>query len=156
VLDALRNELRHRGFSPVLFDFDQPSSKDLIDTVKILAQMSRFVIIDLTEPRCSPHELQSVYDATKVPIQSLILEGHKPFATFWNLKAASPDRVLAPFAYRDLSHLMESLEKCIISPSLAAVLALEGERQRTERERVAWEAQHGKIRSDPEQASAVS
>lgn len=146
VLDALRIELRGRGFSPVLFDFEQPRSKDLIDTVRVLAQMSRFVVIDLTEPRCSPQELQSVYDATKVPIQSLILKGHKPFRTFWNLKAASPDRVLAPFPYRDRSHLLQSLDECIISPSLAAVLALQDGRRRTEGERLVWEAKHGKIR----------
>lgn len=153
VLDALRSELRDRGYSPVLFDFDQPGSKDLTDTVTVLAQMSRFVIVDLTEPRCSPYELKSVYDATKVPIQSLILKGYEPFRMFWDLRAASPKRVLEPFAYRDLSHLVESLGECIISPALAAVKALEEGRQTTERERVAWEAQHGRIRGDLEQAS---
>jgi uncharacterized protein YjbI with pentapeptide repeats len=156
VLDALRVELRHRGFSPVLIDFEQPKSKDLVDTVKVLSQMSRFVIIDLTAPRCSPQELQIAYDAAKVPIQSLILEGDKPFATFWNLKAASPDRVLEPFAYRDLSHLLASLGQCIISPSLAAAVALEEGRHKEETAQLAWEAQHGKARGDPEQASAAS
>ena len=75
--------------------------------------------------------------------------------TFWDLKTDSPDRVLAPFAYRDLAHLLESLGQYIISPSLAAAVALEEGRHKTETERLAWEAQHGKVRSAPEQASAV-
>lgn len=46
----------------------------------------------------------------------------------------------------------ESLSERVVSPSLAAVKALEEGRQRTEMGRVAWEAQHGNIREDLEQA----
>lgn len=46
VLDALREELRRRDYTPVLFDFDKPASKDLTGTVQTLANMARFVIAD--------------------------------------------------------------------------------------------------------------
>src|SRR5205085_2547400 len=44
VLEALRGELRTRNYTPVLFDFDRPASRDITETVQILASMSRFVI----------------------------------------------------------------------------------------------------------------
>jgi len=33
ILDSLRKELRNRGYSPVLFDFEKPASRDLMETV---------------------------------------------------------------------------------------------------------------------------
>jgi uncharacterized protein YjbI with pentapeptide repeats len=39
VLDALREELRRRDYTPVLFDFDKPARKDLTGTVQTLANM---------------------------------------------------------------------------------------------------------------------
>jgi hypothetical protein len=50
VLDALREELRRRDYTPVLFDFDKPASKDLTATVQTLANMARFIIADVTDP----------------------------------------------------------------------------------------------------------
>ena len=61
VLDALREELRKRDYLPVLFDFDKPASKDITETVSMLAHMARFVIADMTDPRCIPHELAIDY-----------------------------------------------------------------------------------------------
>jgi len=56
-----------------------------------------------------------------------------------------------PFRYRDLAHLIESLDECVISPSLAAVNELEEGGHRIEMERAAWEAQNGSIREDLKQ-----
>src|SRR6185312_11950735 len=44
VLDALRDELRKRDRTPIIFDFDRPGTKNITDTVKLLAQMARYVI----------------------------------------------------------------------------------------------------------------
>jgi uncharacterized protein YjbI with pentapeptide repeats len=43
VLDALRNELRKRDYLPILFDFDVPATRDITETVTLLARMSRFI-----------------------------------------------------------------------------------------------------------------
>jgi uncharacterized protein YjbI with pentapeptide repeats len=140
VLDRVRAELcSDNQYVPILFDFIQPRSKDLTDTVTLLAQMSLFVIADLTDPSCSPYELKSVYDATKVPIQSIILKGKKPFAMFWDLRNASRDRVLAPFTYSDPDHLIHSLRGSVIQPLLAAGEGLRATRERTEKERIELE-----------------
>src|SRR5207237_2900154 len=39
VLDALRNELSRQNYTPVLFDFEKPVSRDLTDTVSTLAHL---------------------------------------------------------------------------------------------------------------------
>ena len=41
VLDALREALRRRGLSPVLFDFEKPASRDMTETISILAHLAR-------------------------------------------------------------------------------------------------------------------
>ncbi|HEX5439829.1 MAG TPA: hypothetical protein VFW76_03020, partial [Ktedonobacterales bacterium] len=50
VLDALREALRRHpnGYIPVLFDFEPQASRPVLETVKTLANLARFVIADLT------------------------------------------------------------------------------------------------------------
>jgi hypothetical protein len=54
VLDGLREELRKRDYLPILFDFDVPATRDITETVSLLARMARFIIADLTDPIASP------------------------------------------------------------------------------------------------------
>ena len=56
VLDAIRNELREHNYLPILFDFDPTTNQTIIETVKTLAGMSRFVVADLTDARSVPQE----------------------------------------------------------------------------------------------------
>ena len=67
VLDRLRDELRVRGYSAMLFDTTPAVSRDLSETVQVLARLSRFVIADLSDPRSSPHELQQFVPFVAVP-----------------------------------------------------------------------------------------
>src|SRR5262249_4489384 len=50
---AVRNVL-------VLFDFDVPNTRDITETVSLLARMARFIIADLTDPSSLPKELEAV------------------------------------------------------------------------------------------------
>ena len=43
----------------MVFNFDKPKTKDLTETVRLLANLSRFVIVDITNPRSTPLELQA-------------------------------------------------------------------------------------------------
>jgi hypothetical protein len=86
VLDTLREELRQRDYTPVLFDFDKPASKDLTGTVQTLANMARFIIADLTDPSSVPHELAMVVPTTPVPVQPVLLKGRRKYAMFADLR----------------------------------------------------------------------
>jgi uncharacterized protein YjbI with pentapeptide repeats len=83
VLDALRDELRQRDYTPVLFDFDKPASKDLTGTVQTLANMARFIIADVTDPSSVPHELATLVPGTVVPVQPVLLEGSVSTRCSW-------------------------------------------------------------------------
>jgi hypothetical protein len=48
VLERLREELRNRGYVPIVFNFDKPETKDLTGAVRLLAGLSKFVIADLS------------------------------------------------------------------------------------------------------------
>jgi hypothetical protein len=57
VLDAIREELRGRGYVPILFDFDRPN-QTTDETISTLAGMARFVIADLTDAKSVLQELR--------------------------------------------------------------------------------------------------
>ena len=61
VLDALREELRKRNYLPILFDFNVPATRDITETVTLLARMARFVVADITDARSIPQELPRLY-----------------------------------------------------------------------------------------------
>ena len=82
VLDALRSELANRGFVPIIFDFEKPTKRDLEETVKVLAGLSRFVIADITNPSSSPLELHAIVPDYMIPFITIIQKGEKPFSMF--------------------------------------------------------------------------
>src|SRR6266568_4864213 len=125
VLDALRNELRQHNYSPILFDFEKPASRDLTETVSTLAHLARFIIVDLTDPSSAPHEVAAVIPHTVVPVQPilslqpLIIEGkaveRREYAMFQDLRRRHP-WVLPTFRYHDTTDLLASLKEHIIEP----------------------------------------
>jgi hypothetical protein len=81
LLQLMVMRLRDSGYVPVLFDFQGPETRDLTETVVTLAHLSRFVIADLTDPSCVPHELRSFVADVAVPVVTLIEKGHVPNGT---------------------------------------------------------------------------
>ena len=67
VLDALREELRKHDYIPILFDFDVPATRDITQTVSLLARMARFIIADLTDPSSIPKELEAIVPNVQFP-----------------------------------------------------------------------------------------
>ena len=118
VLDALRTELRNRGFLPILFDFEKPSPRDFTETIKILAGMSLFVIADISNPKSSPLELQATVPDYMVPFVPIIQEGEEPFSMFRDLHIKYKKWVLAPLKNDSLDNLISVLDKAIINPAL--------------------------------------
>ncbi len=116
VLEALREELRTHGYLPILFDFDKPSSQDLTETVSTLAHLSRFIIVDLTDPSSAPYEVGMIASNHIKPIQALFQPSHeakKVFAMFPDL-VRRYHWVLPPYEYQDQEQLLASLKAKII------------------------------------------
>jgi hypothetical protein len=120
VLDALREELRHRNYLPILFDFLKPSNRDLTETISTLAHMARFVIADITDARSIPQELMSIVpDLPSVPIQPLLLASQQEYGMFEHFRRFP--WVLQPFLYENQDHLLAALVEKVIGPAEAKV-----------------------------------
>jgi hypothetical protein len=125
VLDALREELRQRDYTPVLFDFEKPASRDLTGTVQTLANMARFIIADVTDPSSVPHELAMVVPGTVVPVQPVLLEGQHEYAMFVDLRTRYA-WVLEPHCYASPERLIADLSERVIVPAEAKARELRG------------------------------
>lgn len=117
VLDALRDALRSHpnGYIPVLFDFDPQQDKPVFETVKTLANLARFVIADLTDPRMVRSELTYIIpNVPTVPVQPIIQSDSDlpPEYGTWELYKS----FLPVFRYADLPQLLASLTEAVITP----------------------------------------
>ena len=125
VLDALREELRKRNYLPILFDFDKPASRDITETVSLLARMARFVVADITEARSIPQELMVIApDLPSVPIQPLLQEGAGEYGMFEHFRRYP--WVLKEHVYASPQQLIAELSERVIGPAEAKVRELRG------------------------------
>ncbi len=99
-----------------IFDFDGATAKDFTETVKILAEMCRFIITDITSPKSSPLELQATVPDYKVPFVPIIQEGEEPFSMFADLQ--NYPWMFDVLQYRDSDQLIAHIDKAIIQPAL--------------------------------------
>lgn len=115
-LDALRTALREAGYVPLLFDFERPASKSVSDTVRLLAQMARFVVVDLSDPASAPFELGLLVSLglNTTPLVPLIRQGQSPFAMFDDVQAQA--WVMPLVTYADTAALLAGLEQQVIRP----------------------------------------
>jgi len=115
VLNALREELRKRNYLPVLFDFSVPATRDITETVSLLARMARFVVADITDAKSIPQELAVIVpDLPSVPVQPLLLEGSAEYGMFEHFKRYP--WVLETYTYRSSERLIASLGERVIGP----------------------------------------
>jgi uncharacterized protein YjbI with pentapeptide repeats len=117
VLERLREELRNRGYVPIVFNFDKPETKDFTETVRLLAGLSKFVIADLSSPRSAPYELGTIVSQTMIPFQPIIEAGQTPFSMLQDLLTSYPDRVFRPIQYPSVARLVETMDAEIIGPA---------------------------------------
>ena len=135
VLERLRDELRKRGYLPIVFNFDKPETKDFTETVRLLAGLSKFVIADITNPKSAPLELQATVPEIMVPFRPIIEEGEKPFAMLQDLWIKHRDWVFEPIHYSSVDALVGALDGKIIRPAearFAELLARKAERMKGE------------------------
>ena len=82
--------------------------------VTTVARLCRFVIVDITQPRSVPAELEAIVPALPlVPVQPLIEGSDEPYAMFRDLVVR--DSVLKLHRYRELQDLLASFDGAIIA-----------------------------------------
>jgi len=119
VLERLREKLRDLGFMPMVFNFDKPETKDFSETVRLLCNLSHFVIVDITNPRSAPLELQATVPDYMVPFAPILQHGEQPFSMFVDLQNKY-DWVLKPVVgYPSVDRLIEVLEDKVVRPAEA-------------------------------------
>ena len=117
VAELLKQELRTQNYSPVVFDFEEPGSQDFSETVRTLANMARFVLMDLTDLDNVLDEMVKVVPYCRVPIQPFLsLDNHQyKYSQFLDLRREH-SWVLPLFRYQDSSGLLTSFQEKIIQP----------------------------------------
>ena len=119
VLERVREKLRDLGFVPMVFNFDKPETKDFTETVRLLCGLSKFVIVDITNPRSAPLELQATVPDYMVPFAPILQQGEEPFSMFVDLQNKY-DWVLRPvIGYPSVDRLIEVLEDEVVRPAEA-------------------------------------
>ena len=114
VLDTIRDALRRRGYLPILFDFEKPTTRDLQETIVTLAGLSRFIIADISDPKSIPQELATIVPhLPSVPVHPLLQAGHKPWALFEHIQRYG--WVLPVKVYENRSSLLAELEQSVIT-----------------------------------------
>jgi hypothetical protein len=117
ILERLRTKLRDLGYVPMVFNFDKPETKDFTETVRLLAGLSRFVIVDITNPKSAPLELQATVPDYMIPFVPILQAGEDPFAMFVDLQIKY-DWVLEPvIGYPSVDRLIEVVEEKIVRPA---------------------------------------
>jgi uncharacterized protein YjbI with pentapeptide repeats len=116
VLDALREQLRKRNYLPILFDFSVPATRDITETISLLARMARFVVADITDAKSIPQELSIIVpDLPSVPVQPLLLEGSAEYGMFEHFRRYP--WVLETYTYPSSERLIASLAERVIGPA---------------------------------------
>jgi hypothetical protein len=125
VLDALRDELRKpdRNYVPVVFDFEQSTSRTTDETITLLARMARFVIADISDAKSVLQELRWIVpECPTIPVQPIIVEGQDEPGMFdffkrypWFLKV---------HPYENPGQLLVDLKDRVIGPLEAEVAKL--------------------------------
>jgi uncharacterized protein YjbI with pentapeptide repeats len=116
VLDALREELRRRDYLPILFDCEEPGSRDLTETLSTLARMARFVIADVTGAQSILQELERIVPGLpSVPVQPLIARSDYEAAMAEHFRHYP--WVLGTYQYDSPDDLLGALDEKVIGPA---------------------------------------
>lgn len=114
ILRRLADALQTRGKIPIIFDFPGPQDRELSDTVRLLATLSEFIVVDLSDPRSVPLELQATIPGLMIPVVPIIEAGRTVFAMFQDLQRRY-FWVLPPVAYADKTELAGHVDAAILN-----------------------------------------
>ena len=124
ILEVMRDELRARGYTPLLFNFERPLSHDFSASLRTLARSARFIIADLSRHKSISQELRALLPEMEIPVQPLLNGTRKLYQMFPDFKPYSC--VLPGYRYTSLADLQTTFEEKIIKPAEEKARALEG------------------------------
>jgi hypothetical protein len=112
----MRDELRHRNYLPIVFDFEKSASRDLTETISTLAHMARFIIADITDPKSIPQELgQIIPYLPSVPVQPILLASADEYDMFEHFRHYP--WVLETYPYESPKDVIASIKEKVIEPA---------------------------------------
>ena len=114
-LEAIRDALRQRQYTPLLFNFEKPLSRDFSHSLRTLARMARFIIADLSLHKSIAQELRAILPGTAVAVQPLLNGSRRLFSMFPDFKQYP--YVLPGYRYNSLADLQATLEEKVIKPA---------------------------------------
>lgn len=126
MLDLIRREIGTppRQYVPILFDFDRPRDRTMIESVLRFAAVSRFVIADLSDPKWVLAELQQIVPSFPslpvVPIIQAQQDEKLVIAQFETYHSVHP-----VIRYLDGTHLRSILDAQILSAAEAMYTELQ-------------------------------
>jgi uncharacterized protein YjbI with pentapeptide repeats len=130
VLDRLAMALRDRGKVPVIFDFAGPAEREVSDTVRFIAGMSEFIVVDLTKASSVPLELQATIPDLMVPVLPIVQVGEPVFAMFADLQRRYP-WIQSTVSYRDATELVRCVDEAILDRAERAAAQIRNARARS-------------------------
>ena len=127
LLDELAREVHHAGYLPVIFDFER-TRLDLIETIRVLAGLSAFVIADARNPKSVPHELGAIVPYYRIPTVLLGGDGTSTFAT---LSALVTYPWVREVRFSESPALVRSFRRKVLSWARRRAKVLSEEKHRT-------------------------
>jgi uncharacterized protein YjbI with pentapeptide repeats len=117
VLQAVASALQGHGYVPIIFDFDEPQSRDKRQTVRMLIGLSRFVVADLSG-RSVPAEIELNPLPDRVPYIPILQRGYQSYNIDF------PSYVLEPIVdFDDVPGLLLKLPSDVIARAEAWAIA---------------------------------
>lgn len=117
VLDAIKAELKKKGFVPVIFDFVNAENRNLTETIKLLGAMSSFIVADITDAKSIPQELSHIVPFhSSIPVVPIIQSDQKEYAMMESFYKYP--WVLKLYEYENKVKLIEVIDSQIIGAAL--------------------------------------
>ena len=126
MLQTIKRELSRLRYAPIIFNFDTPNSRDLIETISLLAGFSRFIIADITDPKSTPLESMLLAPQLMVPFASVI-QNEPPFSMFESLRIKY-EWILPTISYRNKNDLRRQLKRNVVEPCEKMIVKLNKKR----------------------------
>lgn len=115
VLREIGNALRQLGYLPIIFEFKRPEDRTYTETIRALAGLARFVVVDLSGPSV-PQELYATVPHLKIPFVPILEKGRQPYSMFVDL--LEYEWVLGPnVEFESTAALIKELQEKIVSPA---------------------------------------